>query len=77
MTKDGRKIVGARVNEDSFTVQLRLQSQEFKSFIKDDVKEVVEMKESLMPAYKGMPKNVLDDSGGIPDDAEGANEQRL
>jgi cytochrome c oxidase cbb3-type subunit III len=61
VTKDGRKVVGARVNEDSFTVQLRLQSQEFKSFIKDDVKEVVEMKESLMPAYKGMPKNVLDD----------------
>lgn len=61
VANDGRKTVGARVNEDSFTVQLRLQSQEFKSFIKDDVKEVAEMKQSLMPAYKGMPKNVLDD----------------
>ena len=49
------------MNEDSFTVQLRFPSQEFRSFLKDDVKEVMEMKESLMPAYKGMPKNVLDD----------------
>jgi hypothetical protein len=29
--------------------------------VKDDLKEVIHMKESLMPAYKGMPKNVLDD----------------
>ena len=61
VTRDGRKIVGARVNEDSFTVQLRLPSQEFQSFIKDDVKQVADMTESLMPAYKGMPKKVLDD----------------
>jgi cytochrome c oxidase cbb3-type subunit III len=61
VTKDRRKIVGARVNEDSFTVQLRLPSQEFRSFLKDDVDQVVHMTESLMPAYKGMPKNVVDD----------------
>jgi putative heme-binding domain-containing protein len=61
VTKDGGKVTGARVNEDSFTVQLRLPSQEFKSFIKEDAKEVVPMKQSLMPSYKSMPKNVLDD----------------
>jgi putative heme-binding domain-containing protein len=61
VTKDGNRISGVRANEDSFTVQLRLQSQEFRSFIKDEQKEVIDMKESLMPAYKGMPKNVLDD----------------
>jgi putative heme-binding domain-containing protein len=61
VTKEGSRVVGVRANEDSFTVQLKLQSQEFRSFVKDDVKEVIHMKESLMPAYKGMPKNVLDD----------------
>ena len=61
ITKDGGKIVGARVNEDSFTVQLRLPSQEFRSFIKDEVRQVDHMTESLMPGYKGMPKNILND----------------
>jgi cytochrome c oxidase cbb3-type subunit 3 len=61
VTRDGRKVVGARVNEDSFTVQLRLPSQEFRSYIKEDVQQVLHMTESLMPAYKGMPKNVADD----------------
>ncbi len=61
VTKDGQKVTGVRVNEDSFTVQLRVPSQEFRSFLKDEVREVTEMKQSLMPAYKGMPKNVLDD----------------
>jgi cytochrome c oxidase cbb3-type subunit III len=61
VTKEGSRVVGVRANEDSFTVQLKLQSQEFRSFVKDDLKEVIHMKESLMPAYKDMPKNVLDD----------------
>jgi cytochrome c oxidase cbb3-type subunit III len=61
VTNDGSRVVGVRVNEDSFTVQLRLQSQAFRSFVKDDQREVIHMKESLMPAYKGMPKTVLDD----------------
>jgi cytochrome c oxidase cbb3-type subunit III len=61
VTKDGKKVTGVRVNEDSFTVQLRLPSQEFRSFVKDEVKEVIHVTESLMPGYKGMPKTVLDD----------------
>ena len=36
VTKEGSRVVGVRVNEDSFTVQLRLPSQEFRSFVKDD-----------------------------------------
>lgn len=60
VTKDGRKLTGARVNEDPFTIQIRLQSDEFRSFGKDEV-QVTAMTESLMPHYKGMPKKILDD----------------
>lgn len=61
IARDGSKVTGARVNEDSFTLQLRLPSEEFKSFEKEQAKQVVAMTESLMPAYKGMPKKILDD----------------
>jgi cytochrome c oxidase cbb3-type subunit 3 len=58
--KDGKRITGVRVNEDTFSVQLRLPSQAYRSFLKDEVKEVVPQKQSLMPAYKNMPKTDLD-----------------
>lgn len=61
VTKDGRKLTGTRVNEDPFTVQIRLQTDEFRSIVKDEARQVTPMTESLMPHYKGMPKKILDD----------------
>ncbi len=61
ITKDGRRVTGVRVNEDSFTVQLRLPSQLYRSFVKEEVKQVIDEKNSLMPAYKGLGKQDMED----------------
>lgn len=61
VTKDGKRITGVRANEDTFTVQLRLPSQAYQSFIKDEVREVIPQAKSLMPAYKSMPRKDLED----------------
>jgi putative heme-binding domain-containing protein len=61
VTRQGTRVQGVRVNEDTFSVQLRDASQKFRSFIKDDVKEVAPVKQSLMPAYKQLPASDLDD----------------
>jgi len=58
-TRDGRKVTGVRMNEDTFSVQLRLPSQQFRSFLKADVQQVTPAKESLMPAYGSLPKQDL------------------
>ncbi|MEJ7606899.1 MAG: c-type cytochrome [Bryobacteraceae bacterium] len=60
VARDGKKVSGIRVNEDTFTVQLRLMSQRFQSFVKDEVKEVVSEKKSLMPAYKSLAPSELE-----------------
>ncbi len=60
-TTDGRKVQGVRVNQDTFTVQIRQQNEKFRSFILGkDAKEVTASKTSLMPAYK-LAGNELDD----------------
>lgn len=58
---DGRKVQGLKVNEDSFTVQLRDASGKFRSFDKSDLKSVVFDTKSLMPAYDKLAKADLDD----------------
>lgn len=50
-TKAGRKVTGIRVNEDTFSVQLRTPDQKFQMFEKQDVQQVTPAKQSLMPAY--------------------------
>ena len=50
--KDGRRVTGIRVNEDTFTIQLRTPAQVFASFSKGDLREVIYEKKSLMPAYE-------------------------
>jgi cytochrome c oxidase cbb3-type subunit 3 len=49
--RDGRQYEGMWVNEDSFTVQIRLRDESFASFDKRDLKEVLHEKESWMPSY--------------------------
>jgi cytochrome c oxidase cbb3-type subunit 3 len=52
VTRDGREVRGLRVNEDSFTIQVRDANQLY-SFRKADLKTVdKEIGKSLMPEYK-------------------------
>lgn len=57
---DGTRVIGVRVNEDTFTVQLRDLRQRFRMFRKEDVRSVEELKESLMPPFP-LPAKDLDD----------------
>jgi putative heme-binding domain-containing protein len=51
--KDGREVRGIRVNEDSFTIQLRDANGKLYSFRKSNVQNVdKQMGRSLMPGYK-------------------------
>lgn len=52
VTRDGRQFQGMWVNEDSFTVQIRLRDESFASFDKQNLKEVLHEKDSLMPNYR-------------------------
>jgi putative heme-binding domain-containing protein len=49
--KDGNRVVGVAKNEDTFSVQILDVKQELRLFQKQDVKEVVHDRKSLMPAY--------------------------
>ncbi len=60
ITSDGKRVTGVRVNEDSFTIQLRLPSQRFASFQKGAAREVLYEKKSLMPAYSQLSKVEVD-----------------
>jgi putative heme-binding domain-containing protein len=49
--KDGRRISGVRINEDTFTVQIRKPDQAFALFDKSEAREVIHETRSMMPAY--------------------------
>jgi putative heme-binding domain-containing protein len=52
VTKDGQRLTGVRVNEDSFSIQIRDLSNQFHSFWKSDLTELVkESGRSPMPSY--------------------------
>lgn len=59
VTKDGKRTTGVRINEDTFTVQLRDPSQNFQMFQKDEVREVIPETKSLMPPYSSLNKDDL------------------
>lgn len=52
VTRDGKRHQGIIVNEDTFTIQIRLPNQSFLSYDKEMLQEVIHEKQSLMPAYK-------------------------
>jgi cytochrome c oxidase cbb3-type subunit 3 len=54
VTRDGKRITGIRVNEDTFSVQLRDPSQKFRMYQKNEVREVIHEKKSLMPAFSSL-----------------------
>jgi putative heme-binding domain-containing protein len=47
----GKQYRGICVNEDTFTIQVRLPNQEFVSFDKSSLRQLAHEKKSLMPAY--------------------------
>jgi len=61
-TRDGRNLRGVRVNEDSFTIQLRDDKLQFHSFRKAELKELKkEFGVSTMPSYKTLAAGEIDD----------------
>ena len=59
ITRDGRRVEGVRINEDTFTLQLRDASQNFRMFQKDEVQQVIHETKSLMPAYTSLAPDDL------------------
>jgi putative heme-binding domain-containing protein len=51
VTRDGRQIKGCRKNEDSFSIQIMDTNEQLLTFLKRDVREVIDEKKSLMPDY--------------------------
>jgi putative heme-binding domain-containing protein len=55
VTQDGTRITGARVNEDTFTIQIRDYSGRLYSFRKDELRELHEdWGKSPMPSYRSV-----------------------
>lgn len=51
-TADGDRSTGIRINEDTFTLQMRTPDQRFRSFDKTRLRQIIPKKVSLMPAYR-------------------------
>jgi cytochrome c oxidase cbb3-type subunit 3 len=55
VTQDGRRLTGARVNEDAFTIQIRDYSGRLYSFRKQELRELhKDWGKSPMPSYRGV-----------------------
>jgi putative heme-binding domain-containing protein len=53
VTKDGRTIIGRRMNEDSYSVQLIDAQDRLAGVMKDELKSYELVKKSAMPGYEG------------------------
>lgn len=51
VTRDGKRLVGTRKNEDTFSLLMMTQAGDILSFMKRDLQEFVEDNKSLMPDY--------------------------
>jgi len=55
ITKNGRSLTGVRINEDTFSIQIRDLSNQFHSFWKNELTEITkEPKRSIMPGYQSI-----------------------
>jgi putative heme-binding domain-containing protein len=60
--KNGQNVTGLRLNEDDISIQLRDTSDNFRSFKKENIREIKHDKPALMPAYGSiLNKKELDD----------------
>ncbi len=79
VTRDGKHYQGVWVNEDSFTIQIRLPDESFASFDKQGLQEEVHEKKSLMPAYHFSDtdlKNLLSYLSSLTGDTQTASDAR-
>ena len=51
VTRDGKRIRGCRKSEDAFSIQMMDTGEELRSFLKKNLREVIEETQSLMPSY--------------------------
>ena len=51
VTKSGQTVAGIRLNEDDISIQLRDETDNLRSFLKENIQEIRRDKPSLMPAY--------------------------
>jgi putative heme-binding domain-containing protein len=58
--RDGARLTGLRVNEDTFTLQMREPSGGFRLYVKAELGGVEYGTKSLMPAYAQLPREDLD-----------------
>jgi cytochrome c oxidase cbb3-type subunit 3 len=72
ITLDGKHITGVRVNEDTFSIQLRLQNDKFALYRKSNLKSVEDEKTSLMPAYQKLAAKDLQDLRAYLDTLRGS-----
>ena len=49
--RDGRQIKGVRKNEDSYSIQIMDTNEQLSTYLKKDLREVIDEKKSLMPDY--------------------------
>lgn len=81
ITRDGKRYSGVRVNEDSFTVQVRLPNQKFMSFDKQAIQREIPEKKSPMPAYRLNAADLnnllayLGSLAGSPNESAGTTEE--
>jgi cytochrome c oxidase cbb3-type subunit III len=63
VTRDGQEVAGVRVNEDTFSIQIREATGAIRSFFKSDLTELhKDFGKSPMPSYaKVLTKDELDD----------------
>lgn len=60
VTRDGKHYKGVRVNEDSFTLQMRLHDQTFMSFDKQSIQREIMETQSPMPSYRLSERELRD-----------------
>jgi len=51
VTPDGQRIRGVKKNEDEFSIQIMDLRQRLQGYLKANLSEIVEEKQSVMPAY--------------------------
>ena len=51
VTRDGQRIRGVRKNEDEFSIQIMDMRERLQGFLKANLTEVTDEKQSVMPVY--------------------------
>lgn len=70
--KDGNRVRGIRINEDTFSIQLRSPDQKIQMFDKSGLSDVIYEKKSLMPAYDKLSAADLENLGAYLSTLRGA-----